>query len=275
MDTLLPQKAKTGDELVKVRLTMPTIGVTSGSQQYIGITFEIEPGWHIYWKNPGDSGAAPSWNIEGTAGTPTAGAPGIQLGEPLWPAPHRYESPGDILDYVYEGTVTIIVPFTVSGGPAGARISANWLVCKDVCLPGTGESSIRFFRPSGLNPMTPSEEAPLFHSFHSRIPIPADQANIDFRTSFADGRLHITVPGATQLIFFPHASVDMVAPTDAFHEGKADGDTLSIAYSEEAQNAEAITGVLEIHRADGTEAFVEVSVPGPAATGAAPPEESE
>lgn len=267
MDRFMPQAkedVKSGDELVKVRLITAEdeysrMARMSNPSGYIGVIFDIEPGWHIYWKNPGDSGAAPSIKIEDVKG--------FEFGEPLWPAPERHESPGDILDYTFESEVMALVPYKTTGRP-GDRVRwpseaiIDWLVCKEVCLPGGATAP---FDTS----IKPEDQMRMIDDALKRLPIPATEANVDLRASFSEGKLNIHVPGAKQLIFFPDPSEDMVLPTDAFHEGKANADRLSLQYSHESQNAKVISGVLEIHRADGTEAFVQVSVPGPAANGAA------
>ena len=50
------------------------------SSTTIGLRFALQPGWHIYWKNPGDSGAAPKF---------TFSADGGRVGELQWPYPAR------------------------------------------------------------------------------------------------------------------------------------------------------------------------------------------
>ena len=269
MESFLPkaQAPKTGDELVKVRLVHREQGgnVDPVGPRYLGVVFDIEPGWHIYWKNSGDSGAPPSITLDGVED--------VEFGKVLWPVPKRHESSGGILDYIYEGQVTIVFQYYADRSIDPNRVTAevDWLVCKDVCLPGSGKAT---FQPD----LTMRDAYRLVGQTLRRVPRSDLESpevmgmldrGIDLRASFSNGRLNITVPGAKQLIFFPDPSDDMVAPTDAFNEGKAEGDKLSLAYSEEAQQARTITGVLEVTLADGTQKFVQVFVPGPAAMSAA------
>ncbi|MCA9294670.1 MAG: hypothetical protein KDA20_12745 [Phycisphaerales bacterium] len=264
MESFLPQtkeQTKTGDELVKVR----AVPYAAGGETFVAVVFDIEPGWHIYWQNPGDSGAAPSLEF-----TPTDDKGAVRYGDmpfqttgsTRWPMPERHESAGGILDFVYGHSVVAFVPAGgVTQSQGRVTVGADWLVCRDVCLPGSGQARIQ---------ATPSEaDLALIQASFERLPTSAFMANVDLRASFSEGKLNIHVPGAKQLIFFPDPSEDMVGPTDAFHEGIADADKLSLQYSHESQNAKVISGVLEVHRADGAEAFVQVSVPGPAASGAA------
>ena len=66
-----------------------------GENFVFGIKFDLAPGWHTYWKNPGDSGLPP--DIKWT--TPQ----GISEAKMLWPAPRK-----DFLEFVVTlGTVCI------------------------------------------------------------------------------------------------------------------------------------------------------------------------
>src|SRR5690606_9250513 len=63
------------------------------AQFKIGLKFVIAKGWHIYWKNPGDSGTAPKikWNKPEN----------IRISEFRWPTPKVFEVP-PLANYGYE-----------------------------------------------------------------------------------------------------------------------------------------------------------------------------
>lgn len=105
----------------------------------IGILIKHEPGWHTYWQFSGDSGYAPSvewklprrWTAE-------------QIG---WPTPEKHKL-GPITNFVYSGEV--LLPFNLDipwGTPYGTaytlRAKVDYLACKEVCIPGTAEVSMR------------------------------------------------------------------------------------------------------------------------------------
>ncbi len=54
-----------GDHLVRVRLVPEFRTVTPGSSTWLAVDLTPSPGWHIYWRNPGDSGAPPkiAWSL--------------------------------------------------------------------------------------------------------------------------------------------------------------------------------------------------------------------
>ena len=111
-----------------------------GEVIWLGARFEMRPGWHIYWQNPGDSGMPTSfrWTLP----------EGFTVGEIEWPAPIQFVEGEFIVTFGYEKEVILLVPIRTSpalraGETVTISASADWLECKDICLPGSGEASIR------------------------------------------------------------------------------------------------------------------------------------
>lgn len=95
------------------------------------VRFEVKPEWHMYWMNPGDSGAPP---------TAKADLPqGWRLGEPIWPRPRVQQTDGETL-FVHEGKWGWLVP--VEGPVARAlpdfpiELKLRWMVCRLNCSVG-------------------------------------------------------------------------------------------------------------------------------------------
>lgn len=96
----------------------------------VGIRFKIDPGWHIYWQNPGDSGAPPSirWSLPA----------GLEAGPLEWPVPVRLAEP-PLASYVYTGEVVLPVRIRVTGSSDQRNAltiaaSVRWVVCREVCV---------------------------------------------------------------------------------------------------------------------------------------------
>src|SRR5208337_2359168 len=92
---------------------------------WVGLHFQLEKGWHIYWTNPGDSGEPPrvKWDLPA----------GFQAGSLLWPIPRRIED-HSLIDYGYQNEVLLPVeirPPASLGMGSDVQLSAtvNWLVC--------------------------------------------------------------------------------------------------------------------------------------------------
>jgi thiol:disulfide interchange protein DsbD len=103
-----------------------------GADFTVGLHFKLEPGWHIYWKNPGDSGLPPriQWTLPQE----------WSASEIQWPAPKRLPV-GPLLDYGYENDV--LLPITIhtaqgvpTSGPAELKADLRVLVCRETCIPG-------------------------------------------------------------------------------------------------------------------------------------------
>ncbi len=109
-------------------------GVTPGKPLWLGLSIQHQPHWHSYWKNPGDSGLATSlqWTLPA----------GFEAGAIEWPTPRPLPI-GPLMNYGYEGRLLLPVLVTVPAGFTGdslpVALHAEWLVCKDVCIPESGD----------------------------------------------------------------------------------------------------------------------------------------
>ena len=117
---------------VEAELIAETRTATPGQALYVALHQKIIPGWHTYWRNPGDAGEATSldWTLPS----------GWSAGPIIWPEPERFLS-GPLMNYVFSTEVylpvTIEVPADARPGRTTLAATVNWLVCKDVCVPET------------------------------------------------------------------------------------------------------------------------------------------
>jgi thiol:disulfide interchange protein DsbD len=112
-------------------------GVSAGQPLWLGLAIEHQPHWHTYWKNPGDSGLPTTlqWTLPD----------GFQAGEIAWPTPSRLPI-GPLMNHGYEGRLLLPVKVEVPAGFAAdtlnVKLRADWLVCKDVCIPEGGDFAL-------------------------------------------------------------------------------------------------------------------------------------
>ena len=87
------------DGWARVRLVKGPESTGPDSTVFLGVHFDIEPGWHIYWKNPGGAGLATEivWQLPNN----------VKAGELQWPVPAGFTQSGDIPGYGYEGSVIL------------------------------------------------------------------------------------------------------------------------------------------------------------------------
>ncbi len=97
-----------------------------------GVDLKMEPGWHTYWKNPGEAGMATKieWQLP----------PGVTAGEIQWPLPEKFP-PVEVTTYGYSNEVVLLVPLTLASnlpaGPLDLKANVSWLECKEVCIPAS------------------------------------------------------------------------------------------------------------------------------------------
>ena len=115
-------------------------GVQAGQTFWLGLKIDHAPHWHTYWQNPGDSGLPTrlAWQLPA----------GLTAGEIAWPLPKKIPI-GTLANYGYEGTLLLAVPVMVAQGfqppPSGklrVELQADWLVCRQECIPQEGRFAI-------------------------------------------------------------------------------------------------------------------------------------
>ena len=149
---------------VKARLLLDRDVLHPGETVRIGVHLEQAPGWHTYWKSPGDIGLPTdiTWTVPD----------GSEVGERAWPVPERFEYEG-IISYGYEDQVLHFVDLTLPSdldpGEHIVAASASWLVCEVICIPGAAELSLPVTVEAG-EAGPPNAEAVLFDHFASLHP---------------------------------------------------------------------------------------------------------
>lgn len=102
-----------------------------GSTMLAGVRLQMDPGWHTYWKNPGDSGGPTKieWQLP----------PGVTAGEIQWPLPEKLTMEG-LTTYIYHDEVMLLVSLKLAADlkPGSLEIKAkvSWLECEKLCVPG-------------------------------------------------------------------------------------------------------------------------------------------
>lgn len=173
---------------LNVRLICEETAFNPGQTVMIGVYFAIDKDWHLYWKNPGDSGLAPSirWILP----------KGFKVGDLKWPLPERIQIPS-LTDYGYLDHLLLMVPLQVpknldEGSPVTLQAEVNWLVCNESCLPGKAMVTLRLPVGSG-NDLKPSKFKSLFDSEYSHLAGPLPSAWTSKGNPKSDGfQIHFT-----------------------------------------------------------------------------------
>jgi thiol:disulfide interchange protein/DsbC/DsbD-like thiol-disulfide interchange protein len=133
---------------VTAELVSGQTALVPGTTATLALRLAIEPGWHTYWRNPGESGLPTTlaWHLP----------PGYAAGDIAWPAPQALPA-GPLVNYGYEGEVFHLVPLTVPadaapGVIAPLRVRADWLVCKETCIPEGADLTLDLPVAKGAEP---------------------------------------------------------------------------------------------------------------------------
>lgn len=181
---------------MKVRLLVPQ-NFSSQEETLIGIYFKPDEHWHVYWKNPGDSGAAPKFNISSKT---------ADLGILQWPYPQRLPVE-HLTNFGYEGEVAYLLSVKPKAGAENVVIDFNleWLVCKIECLPGFAKLDLKRPVKDGAVKWIAADQA-LLQKFAQRIPSPADQGPVHIKSiMFSQNMLMVKVsaPDFAKVDLFP------------------------------------------------------------------------
>lgn len=137
----LSAAAQPDDRRASAELIADHSVVAAGTTFYAGLKMKMQPGWHIYWKNPGDAGLPPRLiPEEGTS------IPSDHIGDFLWPLPDLLPvAPGRIMDYGYSDEVIFAFPVTLPAEATGNLTlvaEADYLICEDICIPESADVSL-------------------------------------------------------------------------------------------------------------------------------------
>ena len=234
----------------------------AGHELYLGLHFQLEKGWHIYWVNPGDSGDPPriKWQLP----------PNTTVGEIEWPTPRRLGTPS-IVDFGYEDEVTLIVPIhapaslkSQQSAQIGAEVKV--LVCREICIPGKAQLSLTL--PVESRAAAPdARNSSLFAAARKSLPRPAPRS---WKFSVADAGNSFVLTAnlghqVSQAVFFPLAEsqIDNAAPQNLLPASA--GFRLTLRKSDQLRKPTArLKGVLVLSAAQAYIIDVPLGSPGAA-----------
>ena len=206
-------------EHVEAELVSDKASAKPGTPVSVGLLLRMEPQWHTYWKNPGDSGLPTrvQWKLP----------PGWKAGELQWPYPQPLPV-GPLMNFGYEDEVVLLAELTPpADAPAGNAVigaKADWLVCKDICVPESGELEMTL-------PVANADPAQnprfLAHIDRARSMLPVAVSGWSSRAALTSGALvvQVTAPAGTELPakvrFFPEREnlIEPAAPQKVLRDG--------------------------------------------------------
>jgi DsbC/DsbD-like thiol-disulfide interchange protein len=113
-------------------------GSRSGAVLLGGIAFQLQPGWHTYWRNPGDSGVPPRIDFSKSEN--------IEAVTILWPAPTKFDdgAGGTSLGYHKQVVLPLRIVAKNADKPVTLRADISYAVCEKICIPVEASAELRF-----------------------------------------------------------------------------------------------------------------------------------
>ncbi|MCA9698990.1 MAG: hypothetical protein KC431_15805 [Myxococcales bacterium] len=130
-----------GDEQARQLRERMVPGAPAEGAALLAVRHRVVAPWHIYWRNPGDSGLRTRLDLE----LP----PHLQAGEVLYPAPDHFVSEGGQHSYGWGEEVVLFVPVDAKG-EGTVTVHSRWLACHESCIPGDGSASIELPAPGPI-----------------------------------------------------------------------------------------------------------------------------
>ena len=237
---------------IEVELVSQEAGAAPGSTVYVALRQKIQPGWHTYWRNPGDAGDATRivWTLPA----------GWTAGDIVWPTPEKSRV-GPLLDFAYTGEVLLPVPISV---PANARVgsvvtlkaAAAFLVCEQVCVPEDAVVILTLPVVAGTPGTDPRWGARVAETL-AKAPKPAGLKAV---FALQGSVLKLAVTGAplkgadvSGAFFYPYSGKVIEHPPEQAIERGPEGLTLSLTpgydFTQAEQKPSELAGVLALNGA--------------------------
>lgn len=194
--------------------------VAPGQTFLVALVERIQPGWHTYWVNPGDAGQATKlhWTLPS----------GYRVDEVQWPVPQVFRT-GSLVTYGYEGEVVLLQKVhssqTLPSSPARLSVEAQWLACRDICIPEHGAAQVTLRAEPNAAHSASSASTALFAAAGERLPRPSPWAtSLIVGGASVDLTVHgiaHQLPAAAQVQFLPltWGQIDSAAKQTLVHAG--------------------------------------------------------
>jgi DsbC/DsbD-like thiol-disulfide interchange protein len=128
-----------GDARSAVRLIAGSSAASADSTIRAGVELRLKPGWHTYWRYPGDAGVPPRFDF--------AGSENLRSVEVLWPAPQPIREQGlTAIGYARDVIWPLAVVPRDPGKPVLLRLQLDYAVCETLCVPAQGKVELTLAR---------------------------------------------------------------------------------------------------------------------------------
>lgn len=191
----------------QVRLRPEFSEVSSGDTVTVAVELTMAPGWHTYWRSPGDAGQATK-----VAWTLPEGFTAVSL---EWPVPERLVE-DTLVVFAFHDTVRLLSTLSVAPGVQAGdyelTAKVSWLECEKSCIKGSTTLPLKLtIGPRRLD----GEGATVVKEARARLPKPfGGELKFQWEAPPASGDLREAT------LRFPHAGAEWELCLDRVPEGQ-------------------------------------------------------
>jgi len=157
-----------------------------------GIELRLKPGWHTYWRYPGDAGVPPRFDFAGTQNAQTV--------DVLWPAPQRIREQGLLaIGYARDVIWPLEIVPKDRQRPVTLRLKLHYAICETLCVPAEARADLV------LNALSSSHDGALAVA----------QARLPQKRTLGDNANFAVRSVRREEMPRPRVVVDIAAPADA------------------------------------------------------------
>jgi len=162
-------------------------GSRSGTVLLGGIAFQLQQGWHTYWRNPGDSGVPPRFDF--------SKSDNVEAVTVLWPAPQKFDDGAGGISLGYRDQIVLPLRIVVKSvdKPVTLRAAIDYAVCEKICIPVQANAELAFASVAS------TEDSALFAALDT-VPKPAnvgDPSPLTIRDVKREGKSQVLVDVVT------------------------------------------------------------------------------
>ena len=262
-------------EHVEAELVSSATALTPDKPLTVALRLKMDKGWHTYWQNPGESGLPTklAWQLPA----------GLTAGSIQWPPP-RTLPVGPLINYGYEGEVLLLTDIAAtsalsSAGAATLKARADWLVCKEICIPEGADLALTL----PVSPQTSPDPQWGDAIARTRASLPRPLAGWTVAATGQGPQVELALtpdaergdPGEIRFFPFAEGRIEPSAPQTLARDGSTLKLILPVA-SQRVGEFTRVAGVLTASKGFGALAAASIDVPlagsvvaGPAVPGAA------
>jgi len=242
---------------VRAKLVADIAAVKPGESFNLGVLMKIDPGWHVYWKYPGDAGLPTRVQFK----VPD----GFSVGKINWPIPNAYHQPQGGIDYGYENLLLLWTSVEV---PSDAELNSNfqidakvsWISCKEICIPG--KANLQF--DTKISDLRKPADTALFSEWQNSLPHILSDSEIPFNVEVStvnsdEDRVLVGVTlasksNAKKIEYYPNP-VDSLVVQNLKYNKSPDNKKAEISFEVKAKNGVQLSETV----LDGLIVFTDIS----------------